>query len=79
MVLIVVMARVSALVIHSIRETRRDRELARLARLLADYRRAADRIEWAERMHAKGYVSKAIVESERPNIKKTLFELGFQH
>jgi hypothetical protein len=78
MILIVVIALVSALVIQSIRVARRDRELARLARLMAGYRRAADRVEWAERMREKGYVSKAVVEAEKRNLKKAVFELGLQ-
>jgi hypothetical protein len=79
MILIVVIALMSALVIQSIRATRLDRERARLALPLAEYRRETDWVKWAERMHAKGYVSKALVESERVNLKKTLFELRLQH
>jgi hypothetical protein len=56
LVLVVVSALVSALVIQSIRAARRDRELARLVRMLND---ASDRMQWAERMYEKGYVSKA--------------------
>jgi hypothetical protein len=51
MVLVVLVALASALVIQSIRLARRDRELAGLARSLAAYRQAADRMQWAEQMH----------------------------
>ena len=78
MILILFICLVSALVIQGIRGARRDRELAELARLLADYRRAADRMEWAERMYEKGYLSKAQVETEKVNLKRVLFELGLQ-
>jgi hypothetical protein len=79
MILIIFMALVSALVIQSIRVARRDRELAGLAQLLADYRRAADRMQWAERMYEKGYVSKTLVEGEKVSFKRALFELGLQN
>ena len=79
MILIVVAALVSALVIQSIRVARRDRELARLVQLLDDYRRASDRMQWAERMYEKGYVSKAQVESAKVSFKRALFELDLQH
>ncbi len=70
MVLIVFIALVSALVVQSIRSARRDREIARLELLLRDYQRAADRIEWAERMYNKGYLSKAVLASEKLSYKK---------
>jgi hypothetical protein len=76
MILIVFMGLVSALVIQSIKAARRDRELARLARLLDDYRRAADRMQWAERMYKKGYVSTAAFENEKLSFKRTGDELG---
>jgi hypothetical protein len=79
MVLVVVAALVSALVIQSIRAARRDRELAGLGRLLDVYRRASDRMQWAERMYEKGYVSKAAVEGEKVSFKRALFELDRQH
>jgi hypothetical protein len=72
LVLVVVSALVSALVIQSIRAARRDRELARLVRMLND---ASDRMQWAERMYEKGYVSKAQVEDAKVSFKRTLFEL----
>lgn len=78
MILIVVMALVSALVIQSVRLARRDREFAVLVRSLDDYRRAADRIEWAERMYQKGYVSKAALRNEKLSFKKTTHQLGLQ-
>jgi hypothetical protein len=75
MVVIVFMALVSALVIQSIRTARRDREIARLVRSLNDYRQSADRIEWAERMHQKGYVSKAVLANERLSFERASREL----
>jgi len=78
MVLIVFMALVSALVIQSIRSARRDREIARLALLLNDYRRAADRMQWAERMYKKGYVSKAEFAHEELFFKRAADELRRQ-
>jgi hypothetical protein len=76
MILIVFMALVSALVVQSIRVARRDRQLARFARLLDDYRRAGDRMQWAERMYKKGYVSKTAFEIEKVSLKNTGYELG---
>ncbi len=78
MFVIVVVALVSALVIQSNMVARRDRELARLVRLLDDYRRASDRMQWAERMYEKGYVSKAQVDSAKVSFKRALFELDLQ-
>jgi hypothetical protein len=75
MILIVFVAMLSALVIQSIRIAQRDRELARLDLLLKDYSRAADRLGWAERMYKKGYVSKAVLDSERIGFDKAGFEL----
>jgi hypothetical protein len=76
MILIVFMALASALVIQSIRVARRDRELSTLVRLLDEYRRVTDRLEWAERMHQKGYVSKSLVDSERTGLNRALFALS---
>ena len=78
MVLIVFMALVSALVIQSIRSARCDREIARLVRLLNDYQRAADRIEWAERMYKKGYVSDAVFANEKRSFTRAAHELDRQ-
>jgi hypothetical protein len=75
MILIVFLALVSATVVQSIRLAQRDRELARLNLLLNEYSRAADRMEWAERMYEKGYISKAQVESERIGLQRAGFEL----
>jgi hypothetical protein len=79
MILILFVALVSALVTQSIRATRRDRELARLGQLLADYRRAADRTQWAERMYKKGYVSRAQVDSEKLSLRRAGYSLGIQN
>jgi hypothetical protein len=79
MILILCISLASALVIQSIRTARRDRELTRLAQLLADCRRSADRMDWAERMYEKGYLSKAQLKTERLNLKRALFELGLEH
>jgi hypothetical protein len=82
MVLILFIGLASALVIQSMRVARRDGELTRIARLLADHQRSADRMEWAARMYEKGYLSKAQLEAERlnlKNLKKALFELGPHH
>ncbi len=76
LVLIVFMALVSALVVQSIRLARRDREAARIVRLLHDFQRAADRVEWAERMYEKGYVSKAQFANEERSFKRVADELG---
>jgi hypothetical protein len=78
MILIVFLGLASALVIQSIRVARRDRELAGLARLLEDYRRAADRMQWAEQMHKKGYVSKAQFDAEKISFQKAAISLGLQ-
>jgi hypothetical protein len=78
MILVLFIALASALVIQSIRVARRDRELEALAKLLADYRRAADRMQWAEQMHKKGYVSKAQFDIERATFRKTAISLGLQ-
>ena len=78
MILIVFLGLTSALVIQSIRVARRDRELAGLARLLEDYRRAADRMQWAERMHKKGYASKAVFDAHKDSFHKTAISLGLQ-
>jgi len=75
MVLIVFMGLVSALVIQSIRSARRDREIARLVLLLDDYRRAADRMQWAERMHKKGYLSTAEFANVELSFKRSAEEL----
>ena len=78
MILIVFIGLASALIVQSIRVARRDRELAGLARLLADYRRAADRMQWAERMHQKGYVSKERFDIERASYRKAGLPLGLE-
>jgi hypothetical protein len=78
MILILFIGLATALVIQSIRVARRDRELAGLARLLADYRRTADRLQWAEKMHKKGYVSKAQLDIEKSSFRKTAISLGLQ-
>ena len=78
MILVIFVALVSAFVIQSIRVARRDRELSRLARLLNDYRRAADRMQWAERMYKKGYVSKAVFDYEKLSLRNTGYELGLK-
>jgi hypothetical protein len=78
MILVLFIALASALVIQSIRVARRDRELAALAKLLADYRQAADRMQWAERMHKKGYVSKAQFDFEKATFRKTATSLGLE-
>jgi hypothetical protein len=77
-ILIVFTALSSALVIQSIRVARRDRELAALAQFLADYRQAADRMQWAEQMHKKVYISKAQFDIERASFRKTATSLGLQ-
>lgn len=79
MILMVFVAIVSALVTQSMRVARRDRELARLRQSLADYRWAADRTQWAERMYQKGYVSKAQVESEKLALRRARDSLGIQN
>jgi hypothetical protein len=79
MILILFIGLASALVIQSVRATRRDHQLTELTLLLRDYRRAADRMEWAERMYEKGYLSKAQIETEKVNLKRALFELGLHH
>ena len=78
MILIVFIGLASALIVQSIRVARRDRELAGLARLLADYRRAADRMQWAERMHKKGYVSRERFDIERASYRKAALPLGLE-
>jgi hypothetical protein len=78
MILIVFAALVSVLVTQSIRLGRRDREIAGLVRSLAEYRRAADRMQWSEQMYKKGYVSKAQVEAEKLSFKKAEHSLGLQ-
>jgi hypothetical protein len=75
MTLVALLALVSALVVQSFRVARRDRELATIRVLLDDYQRAADRMEWAERMYKKGYVSKAQVDLERNGLKRAGFDL----
>ena len=50
----------------------------RSALSLADYRRAADRMRWAEQMHNKGYVSKAQFDREIAVFRKTGLSLGLQ-
>ncbi len=79
MILIVVMALVSSLVLQSIRLARRDRELASLMRSLNDYQRAADRLDWAERMHRRGYLSQAAFRNEELSFKRVARELGRQN
>ncbi len=76
MVLIVFMALVSALFIQTIRLARRDREIARLGLLLNDYQRAADRVDWAECMYKKGYISKAALANEELSLKRAAHALG---
>jgi hypothetical protein len=76
MLLIVIIALLSSLVVQSLRVARSDRELARLGRLLDDYRRAANRAQWAENMHKKGYVSKAQVDAEQATFSRAKFSLG---
>ena len=78
MIVIAFMALASALVVQSIRVASRDRELARLGRLLEDYRRVTDRLQWAERMYKKGYVSKAQVDVEKRTVRKVATSLGLQ-
>jgi len=75
MILTVFLALLSAFVIQSVRVARRDRELASLRVLLGDYLRAGDRMEWSERMYAKGHVSKAAVNSEILGFRKAGFTL----
>jgi len=72
------MALVSALVLQSMRVASLDRELARLGRLLEDYRRVTDRLQWAERMYKKGYVSKAQLDVEKRTVRKVATSLGLQ-
>jgi hypothetical protein len=59
------------------RNTLRDLETARgeIALARSDLARAIDRLDWAERMLAKGFVTKAQVESERRNRKRAEFAL----
>ena len=76
MVLIAFMALVSAVVVQSIRVAKRDRELARLTRLLEDYRRVTDRLQWAERMYKKGYLPKARLDVEKQTFRKVATSLG---
>ena len=78
MILIAFMALVSALVLQSMRVASLDRELARLGRLLEDYRRVTDRLQWAERMYKKGYVSKAQLDVEKRTVRKVATSLGLQ-
>jgi hypothetical protein len=78
MILIVFIGLASALVVQSFRVARRDRELAGLAQLLVDYRRAADRMQWAEQMHKKGYVSKARFDAEKISFQRAAISLGLQ-
>ena len=75
MILIVFIALPSALVIQSIRAARKDRERVRLVQLVGDFRRAADRLDWAERMYRKKYVSDAQLKSELLGFKKAEFAL----
>jgi hypothetical protein len=76
MILIAFMALVSTLVVQSIRVASRDRELARLGRLLEDYQRVTDRLQWAERMYKKGYVSQAQLDVEKRSVRKVATSLG---
>jgi len=79
MILIVFVALVAAFVGERIRAVRREREMAvRIERLLAEYRRAIDRAQWAERMRAKGYASQAQLEAENASLKKAESSLGIQ-
>jgi hypothetical protein len=78
MILIVFFGLASALVVQTIRVARRDRELAGLRRLLGEYRRAADRMQWAEQMHKKGYVSKERFDIERASFRKAALPLGLE-
>jgi hypothetical protein len=78
MILIVFIGLASALAVQSIRVARRDRELAGLTRSLANYRRAADRMQWAERMHKKGYLSHARFDIERASYRKAALPLGLE-
>jgi len=73
MVLIAFMALASALAIQSTRLARRDRELAALGQSLA-----AVRMEWAERMHKKGYLSTAQRDAEKRSVRKVATSLGLQ-
>lgn len=76
MLMIVLPALVTALFVQSMRVVQRDRKLVRLERLLDEYRRAAARTEWAERMHQKGYVSKATLAAEKDALSKAGAPLG---
>jgi type II secretory pathway pseudopilin PulG len=76
MVVIVLIGLASAVVIQSVRVARRDRQLAALARLMEDYRRAVDRMQWAERMHKKGYVSKAQLDVENASFRRELMSVS---
>jgi hypothetical protein len=78
MVLTVFIALVSAVIVQSIRLARRDRELARLTLFLAEYQRASDRLEWAERMHKRGYVSQAQLNSEKVSFDRAKLSLSQQ-
>jgi type II secretory pathway pseudopilin PulG len=76
MVLILLIGLVSALTIQSIRLARRDREFTRIARALANYRRAADQMERAEQKYGKGGHGRyAEINAATLNLKKALFEL----
>ena len=41
-----------------------------------EYRRAADRMQWSERMYKKGYVSKAQLKAEQEAFKRAESWLG---
>ena len=70
MYLVVVIAFASALGVQIIRSALLTRELSAHSQLLANFRRAADRMHWAERMHQKGYVSKAQFDFEKAAFRK---------
>jgi hypothetical protein len=78
MILVGFIALLAAVAIQSMRVAQRGRELARFAALLDDYRRAADRVAWTERMYKKGYVSKAQLDVERVSFKNAQSSLGLQ-
>ena len=46
--------------------------------LLEDYRRVTDRLQWAERMYKKGYLSKARLDVEKRSVRKVATSLGLE-
>jgi hypothetical protein len=47
----------------------------RAAALAAELQRSRDRVSWAERMHKRGYVSKATLAAERKSLEAVRSEL----